>query len=1381
MGTTLQFCRSAFPTRYPFSRPQLFRQAAGWLLLALALLILPGNGLAESRFIPRFQHFGVEDGLSQSSAVCLAQDREGFLWIGTYSGLNRYDGYTFKVYPGGQDSPGSLPDSNIRALTVDDAGTLWVGTRSGGLCRYDRATDSFVSYTHDPSNQSGIPSNEVHAIHQDSRGVIRVATAAGLAEFQKSTGSFRLVPVAQGKAGGEIMAIAEDELGQVWAASHRVVYRLDQAKGALVSIVDEKLSKILANAQISQIFPEGNNILWIVSDVIGLFRLDLSTGAFEQHLPGVGVFRLARDKWGAVWAATSKGVGRLMENGSGRRFELFGHNPYDPDSISQDDVISLLEDRSGILWAGTYSGGLNKLVTGSRWFASYRHIPGDAGSLPGKEVSAVWLGRDGSLWVGLRYEGLARLGRDRKLAQHFRNDPANPSSLGENQVNCVMEDSKGRIWVGTVENGISILDRATGKFSHFRHDPANPETLSQDKIWWLFEDSSGIVWAGTSKGGLNRIDPDTGKVKRYLNDPKNPSSLSHDRVRHVMQTRDGALWIGTNAGLNRFDPATQTFTCWRHNPKNPESLSNDRVTPILEDPSGALWVGTDNGLNRFDPASGTCRRYLERDGLADDGIQGLAMDAKGLLWMSTFKGISRLDPATGEIRNYSRRDGLAGVEFYMNAFHKGANGEMFFGSFSGLNAFQPSEVMPNRHAPATALSGLYVNNHPSEPAGGPGRYSVVLKPSDQSLTFEFAAMDFTNPHKNRYAYMLDGFETGWVDAGTTHRASYTNLDPGQYRFLVKACNDEGYWNEKVLEIAVTVIPPFWRTLWFKGLMVLAAVGSLYAVFSLRLNALKARRRELEDTVASQTASLRVEIEERVKAEAELRDSQQSFQAIFQYSPVAVAISSVHDNRILQVNNAFCSLTGFPAEEILGRTGSELGIWQDTSARRMMLDEVMASRVVLNRELGMISRDGRQTHALCSAALIDVFNEPCVLWLVSDISDRKVLELKLIDARERAEAANRAKSDFLANVSHEIRSPMNAVLGLTELALRRNPPEDMRKYLAKISSASHVLLGVINDLLDLSKIEAGKMELSLARFDLQTILDRVSDIYVSKAREKGVEFSVDILEGTPTDLVGDGLRLEQILINLVGNAVKFTSAGVVTVEVSGTLDGQGRTELTFTVRDTGIGMSPEQLGRVFKPFVQADTSTSRRFGGTGLGLSIVSKLVEMLGGRITARSTPGSGSTFVFIVPFALVGPGAMDSAGHAEDSSGLEGVRALVVDDNALNRELTFELLKMAGVESKTASGGHEALAMLEEEDFDVALLDVQMPVMDGYELSRAIREQRAGRPMILLALTAHGMSGDRERCLEAGMDGYLTKPIMPDVLFAALKKHLGRGGEAKA
>ncbi|WP_243438252.1 two-component regulator propeller domain-containing protein [Fundidesulfovibrio soli] len=1351
----------------------------GLLLAAAALSCLwlhPARALAaQEGYVPRFQHFGVEDGLAQSSAVCLAQDSQGFLWVGTYAGLSRFDGYGFRNFTAGPDGRSGLADNNIRSLTVSRDGTLWVGTRSGGLSRYDGASQTFSSYLNNPSDLGSVPSNEIHAIHEAPNGIMLLGTSLGLAEWSP------LLNRCLARAGGElpkgardVVSIAQTPSGVIWVASRKQVSRYDLDAHALHPLENKELSKVLSRSGASALFADGEGTLWVGTETAGLLRVDLGSGKVESFLPDAYIYRMLRDSRGDLWAASDKGLARYRVGDGVEGFELFASNPFDPDSLSQNDAMSLLEDASGILWVGTYSGGLNKLVPGARYFSSYRKIPGDSNSLPGREVSAVLRDREGLVWVGTRYDGLACMGGGdapgrRKVLKVYRHDPKTPDSLAEDSINCLMEDSKGRIWVGTVDSGLSVLDKKTGRFTTYSHNPADPNSLSQDKIWCLLEDTDGIIWVGTSKAGLNRLNPATGKVTRYMHDASDPCSISHDRVRRIVQARDGSLLIGTNAGLNRMDRGTGKFTHWSNEPGNPGSLSNDRVTPILEDPSGTLWIGTDNGLNRYNPDTGLFTRYGVAQGLADDGIQGLAMDGAGEVWMSTFKGISRLNPEMGDVRNYSRRDGLVGLEFTMNAYYQAADGELFFGGFSGLNSFYPSQVEANVHAPPVAICELRVNNRPRPLPGYPKAGEVRLEPGDHSLGIDFSGMDFANTGRNRYAYMLEGFDASWVDSGQVHSATYTNLDPGSYRFLVKAANNEGFWGGETEILSAVVVPPYWRTLWFKSLLGLMALGVAYSGYAWRLGSLKARRLELEQTVARQTASLRHEIDERVKAEAELRESQQSFQAIFQYSPVAVIISSMADGRLIQVNNAFCSLMGQPVEELLGRTGLEIGLWEGPEQRRDVVEKLRERRLLLNMELGTITRGGRRIYTLCSVAVVDLFKEPCALWLISDISDRKTLEEEIIAARERAEAANQAKSDFLANVSHEIRSPLNAILGLTELAINRGPEPELRSLLEKVTSASHVLLGVINDLLDISKIEAGRMELCPAPFSLRAVLTRLRDIFEHKAQEKGVGFSVEIGPDIPESVLGDSLRLEQVLINLVGNAVKFTEKGGVSVSAGCEQEPDGSVLLRCTVRDSGIGLTPEQLEKVFQPFVQAEGSTSRRFGGTGLGLSIVSRLVAMMGGEVTVQSEPGQGSAFTFTARFAPdAGAGATEAA-NARALASLQGLRVLVVDDNDLNRELTTELVRMAGMEPTPAAGGREALELLENNSFDIALLDVQMPVMDGYQLARAIRDRHDGRRMLLLALTAHAMSGDREKCVAAGMDDYLTKPVMPDVLFSTI------------
>ena len=513
-----------------------------------------------------------------------------------------------------------------------------------------------------------------------------------------------------------------------------------------------------------------------------------------------------------------------------------------------------------------------------------------------------------------------------------------------------------------------------------------------------------------------------------------------------------------------------------------------------------------------------------------------------------------------------------------------------------------------------------------------------------------------------------------------------------------------------------------------------------------------------------------------RTEEALRESEERWRMYLETANEGVFTMDAQ-TRITYVNQRFADMLGGRPEEIIGTVMADYIFPEDLpDVRKRVENRRGGGRERYERRLRR--RDGGEIWTLLSAIPLHAedgtFQGSFAMFI--DITERKRVEEALSRAKEQAEAANRAKSQFLANVSHEIRSPMNAILGLTELALRQNPPQKLHSYLEKVITSSHVLLGVINDLLDFSKIEAGMMELTPGVFDPKALLGRLSDIYAAKAWEKGVRFRVDFQEGIPAALIGDSLRLEQILINLADNAVKFTGHGEVSVAVAWDRTQPGnKVNLRLSVRDTGIGMTKEQLERVFNPFVQAESSMSRRYGGTGLGLSIVSRLVDMMGGKVTMRSDPGVGSTITVSIPFDLAGSEACRPASRPGETPGLEGVRALVVDDNDTNLELMVELLSLAGVDCKGALTGQEALEMLGHEYFDVALMDVQMPGMDGYELAQAIRNQPSGKGILLLALTAHAMSGDKERCLAAGMDDYLTKPVMPETLFAMLRKKLSR------
>jgi signal transduction histidine kinase/streptogramin lyase len=616
----------------------------------------------------------------------------------------------------------------------------------------------------------------------------------------------------------------------------------------------------------------------------------------EQSLGNDMVYDLYVDTTGNLWIATASGLDRLAKGE--RRFIHYRHDPTYSKSLSQDEVLSIYEDRGGILWFGTWGAGVNKYDRRRDSFAYYRNDPQNKFSLSDNTVISIYSDSDGYVWVGTSGEGLNRLTRSTGQVIRYQNDPNRPHSIGSNSVYSIYEDQDRYLWIGTT-NGLDYFDRYSLTFKHYKRDPENPASLSANRVYEVFVDSQNNLWLGTA-AGLDLFDRKTQTFIHYEPEPGNPNSLSGAAVNSIFEDRDRNLWIGTwESGLNKFNPKTEEFTRYRFNARNKEAISNDVILSIHQDSKGRIWIGTGGGgLNLYHPETDTFTYYLEKDGLPNGVVYGILEDTDGYLWLSTNFGISRFDPGKGIFRNFDAGDGLQSNEFNSGAYAKGRNGELYFGGINGLTVFQPSSISESPYLPQVALTSLTQDDNPIVTDSSiETTQSVILHWPQNSLEFEFAALSYSQPNKNQYAYKLEGFDTNWHFIGTKRDGRYTNLPGGEYTLLLKASNSDGVWNEAPVRIDVTVIPPFWQTMWFRVLLSVIAVAAVAGGVRLRTKTIQDRNRALERLVKERTYALEKrgrEMEALYQADEKILRNV-SLNQVFQ-TLVDVAVDMLHADR-----------------------------------------------------------------------------------------------------------------------------------------------------------------------------------------------------------------------------------------------------------------------------------------------------------------------------------------------------------------------------------------------------------------------------------------------------------------------------------------------------
>ncbi|TCI04038.1 hybrid sensor histidine kinase/response regulator [Corallincola luteus] len=1350
------------------------------LLLKLALCLLPMTAFAEdSNPNYYFKPSPFNDKIAQSTIRQVFRDKQGFVWLSTQGGLTRLDGNSVINFTNDISNSKSIASDNIMFVAQDrDSDTIWAVTYTEGLSKYQANSDNFINFALpiDLISENRSIWNVIH----DSKNYLWLGLDGGgiiCFDLKKEEYNSCATPTLSLVLNEyTILDAIEDHNGNLWfgtdgnglikyiPATDSVIH-FSANKDLFEGQTPTKVHSLLEDSNGNIWFNTNRNITYKYSPTIrNITKIDTS------KLDGSGKSRgLFEDDEHNIWLATEGGLAYLDKS----KNEFLSY-PKQNNGMDGEMLLDIFQDPGGLLWIGS----LNGIFIGRK--NDFLTISKDNG-LSASSVMGFGESSDGSIWIGT-YQSL-----------HYQDGIKHPPEVineynGQlvNTPRIMMISSKdGVVYIGTRSDGLAVIDTNIGTVEHFKNNPADINSLSNDSITSVLVDSNDTLWVGTFGGGLNRKEKGRNNFERFRHLPQDLTSIDSNKIFVLTEEKSGEIWIGTDRNLNRYNPDDNSFTSFPLE-FNSTSASGSFITGIVEDLQSNLWIALQDSIllrwNSSDRKQGklVLNTFSNELRVADKQLYSMNVDDSGYIWIGTSKGLMKIDPLTMTSTNFDKSHGLQGNDFNFGSTFKSSSGELFFGGSNGFNRFHPSKVALESRKMKVALTGLYkLNKKLVTDVALHELSNITFDYQDYLVSLEFSAQDYETIGRVYYRYKLENFDTDWVNLGTQYRATFTNLPPGNYQLKVQATKTPGIWDGSPMTLDITITPPPWRTWW------------AYTLYALMLGFI------VWHFWQKQRAKTRLAYEQKQALE----------------------------------------------REVAART-----------------DDL----VQLNQQLG-----------------------------------HTVEELN--DAKERAEEANQSKTAFLANISHEIRTPMNSVLGMTELLLRSPLSEQQRRFAITTHRSGEMLLGLINNLLDYSKIEAGKVELEQLQFDIKQLVSETCYLFADQAQRKGLEINYIVDHRLPELVIGDANRLRQILANLVSNAVKFTQEGEVDVVLMQELEG-----IRISVKDSGIGMTPEALDHVFDAFSQADVSTTRRFGGTGLGLSICKQLVELMKGELFVESTPDQGSCFSILMPLvnvnngptsgnylairgdvrtalcspgveamvssqlallgiharpvgetpllaALLEPGSencviadiqllrreeiqmlsglptqtqrrlilltpiateqlSDELRHCQRLTkpidgrtlhialsiatnqpipGQQGMTSfrdnsdvmnrfnasiMVAEDTFANQEVLRAMLEMMGCQVFIASDGREAVSMFKQHPVDLVLMDWQMPRLNGYEAAKQIRqfEVETDKPATpILVVTAGMMDTERQRCLQGGMNGYLTKPLTLRQLYDALEEFL--------
>lgn len=1181
-----------------------------------------------------FQYYSVTDGLTDKTIHCIFQDSRGWIWIGTDFGVLRFDGYRFNNFNTGSSESDQLSKSLIRTIFEDSNGIIWIGTEQNGLFKYKRQLNELINIDTPVLNNSSIWS-----VAEDTSGKLLIATENGINYFNPEKG---------------------------------VVERLLMKETTGGQLSDNFIRKVLIDDDQNFWFGTGTGVSVFNNQFEFSFNL-LKGGSNDDPLLNQ-IWDIFQDANGFIWIGTYLDWVYIYDTRTGQLQKLV----IDAQNDRSKTVRSIQQEKSGSIWLGT-RGGLYLVSKQWKVLSHYEENILDPFSLGHNSVLSQFIDAKGDLWVGTR-NGISYLNFERKAFEFLNTYNCGNANLNNGEVYALWEDGQKRLWIGTENGGVNIYDPEKGTTSYLTIDNG----LSNNCIKAIAPDQSGNVLIGTYLGGLNRYDPKTGQNYIYYADREVDGSISDNSVWAIYTDDKNQIWVGTSSGLDLFNESDNTFThfgekyqvgwvsmifkdnldrMWLYSVDLKQLTMVDasgnvrhlaiQTRAMADAEGGKVWISTlGGGLVLYDPEYNTSQQYTVKDGICSDVIYGMVKLNDHQLWLSTNNGLSAFDVNEKRFRNFYVSNGLLNNQFNYGAFMQCTNGCLAFGGKNGVDFVYLDKLKQNTYVPPVVLTDFLIFNRQVNPNMDSEGNTVlnnlisetkqITLPFDQNMiTFEFAALDYSNIEKNTYRYKLEGFDKAWNEIGTRHSATYTNLDDGDYVFRVIGANSDGAFDPEGLSVQLTILPPFWRTWLFRFIIMGVLLLLFYAIYGFIVN-----------------------------------------------------------------------------------------------------------REMLKQQLYFERKNAHQIQEL-----------------------------------------DRQKHQFFMNISHEIRTPLALITGPLEKLFKPDiGKQEQFTLLGIIQRNTRILTRLVNQLLDYRKLETGNLKPELKQGNLNIFLKDILDPFKQMATDKGVEMEFNASHSS-IFFAFDPDKLEKILNNVLSNAIKYTNPeGKVTLSVSMVymdelenvsnyippldLEQGSNQYVRFTIRDTGVGIPENQISHIFDRFRQVEKA-HQGSSGFGIGLSLTKELIKLLNGHIKVKSIEGKGTKFSILIPYKQIpeeDATLLEKNQISPEGAGLSTTLdksqspdyqpiILIIDDNPDLRLFVRQHFE-GDYQVLEASDGKQGWEQCLSAVPDLVIADIMMPLLDGVELCRKIKNDERTSHIPIMLLTAVSAREKQIEGISAGADDYIVKPF---------------------